>query len=552
MAMKKNIVILAAAAALLAISCTNLDVDVKSLYTEYPTTDVALEAKMADVYYCFRGALGRRFGESSSLSSDEQTAISFDGDYYDGGTYAHSALHNYSPDDASIGWYGDLASGITKANQAILDLGGYDSPASSYARAMRAFYLFLLMDNYGDVPIIDGPVEEGQVIERKPRAQVAEWLESELLEIIPNLTQEVSVATYGKPTKWMAEALLAKIYLNWAVYTASDVTAYDAATATNAKLNDLVALCDDVIASGKFSLAGGEQSGNGGTPLNPYRAKFYPNNGPQIKDFIYAMPYDAITQQGFQYARPRIWRQGRNDGNGGAGYFGTDIGASCGGNFSVTPEAAARFDAAAAEGDLRAEQVVRGKIYMYDPVTYEKTSTPYLYKGEEITLTNTVTLVANDENLNTGKNVNGWSQGYKSVKYFVIQDDYKNGRNQSNDLPIFRYADMLLMKAEALVKGATATNGDSAASLVNQVRAYAKAPAKNTVDLAVIENERCLEFFDENWRRNDMIRYGHFENEYCFHRKDFPTANFEKTRRILPIPTGVMNENINWKQNPGY
>lgn len=551
MAMKKNIIILAAAAALLAISCTNLDVDVKSLYTEYPATNVALEAKMADVYYCFRGALGRRFGESSSLSSDEQTAISFDGDYYDGGTYAHSALHNYSADDASIGWYGEIAAGITKANQAILDLGGYDSPASSYARAMRAFYLFLLMDNYGDVPIIDGPVEDGQTIERKPRAQVAEWLEKELLEVIPNLTEEVSVATYGKPTKWMAEALLAKIYLNWAVYTASDVTAYEP-TASNPKLNDLVALCDDIIASGKFSLAGGEQSGNGGVPKNPYRAKFYPNNGPQIKDFIYAMPYDAVTQQGFQYARPRIWRQGRNDGNGGAGYFGTDIGASCGGNFSVTPEAAARFDAAAAEGDLRAEQVVRGKIMMYDPVTYEVTNVPYLYKDEEIVLTNTITLLVNDENLNTGKNVNGWSQGYKSVKYFVIQDDYKNGRNQSNDLPIFRFADVLLMKAEAIVKGATATNGDSAASLVNQVRAYAKAPAKNNVDLAVIENERCLEFFDENWRRNDMIRYGHFENEYGFHKKDFPTARFEKTRRILPIPTGVLNENTNWKQNPGY
>lgn len=551
MAMKKNIIILAAAAALLAISCTNLDVDVKSLYTEYPATNVALEAKMADVYYCFRGALGRRFGESSSLSSDEQTAISFDGDYYDGGTYAHSALHNYSADDASIGWYGEIAAGITKANQAILDLGGYDSPASSYARAMRAFYLFLLMDNYGDVPIIDGPVEDGQTIERKPRAQVAEWLEKELQEVIPNLTEEVSVATYGKPTKWMAEALLAKIYLNWAVYTASDVTAYEP-TASNPKLNDLVALCDDIIASGKFSLAGGEQSGNGGVPKNPYRAKFYPNNGPQIKDFIYAMPYDAVTQQGFQYARPRIWRQGRNDGNGGAGYFGTDIGASCGGNFSVTPEAAARFDAAAAEGDLRAEQVVRGKIMMYDPVTYEVTNVPYLYKNEEIVLTNTITLLVNDENLNTGKNVNGWSQGYKSVKYFVIQDDYKNGRNQSNDLPIFRFADVLLMKAEAIVKGATATNGDSAASLVNQVRAYAKAPAKNNVDLAVIENERCLEFFDENWRRNDMIRYGHFENEYGFHKKDFPTARFEKTRRILPIPTGVLNENTNWKQNPGY
>ena len=39
----------------LATSCTNLDVDVKSKYTDYPTeSEVALEAKMADVYYAFR------------------------------------------------------------------------------------------------------------------------------------------------------------------------------------------------------------------------------------------------------------------------------------------------------------------------------------------------------------------------------------------------------------------------------------------------------------------------------------------------------------------
>ena len=551
--MKKNTIILAAALALLAISCTNLDVDVKSLYTEYPSTDVALEAKMADVYYCFRSALGRRYGESSSLSSDEQTAISFDGDYVDGNTYSHASYHNYSPDDASCDWYKEIAAGVTKANKAILDLGGYDSPASSYARAMRAFYMFLLMDSYGDIPIIDKVLEADAVVERKPRAEVAAWLADELTEIIPKLTEEVSAATYGKPTKWMAEALLAKIYLNWPVYAVSSVDKYEAASYSNPHLNDIVALCDDIIASGKFSLAGGEKSGNGGVPKNPYRAKFYPNNGPQIKDFIYAMPYDAVSAQGFQYARPRIWRQGRNDGNGGPGYFGTDIGNSSGGNFSVTPEAGARFDKAAAEGDLRAEQVIRGQIYMYDPTTYEVTTTPYKYKGEEIVLSRTIEIKAGGEqDINTGKDVHGWSQGYKSVKYFVIQDDYKNGRNQSNDLPIFRYADVLLMKAEALVRGANATGGDTAVSLVNQVRAYAKAPSKSSVDLAVIENERALEFFDENWRRNDMIRYGRFENEYAFHVRSNSFARFDKTCRILPIPTGVLNENTNWKQNPGY
>ncbi|NDV60819.1 RagB/SusD family nutrient uptake outer membrane protein, partial [Bacteroides sp. 519] len=97
----------------------------------------------------------------------------------------------------------------------------------------------------------------------------------------------------------------------------------------NEKLSNVVSLCDDIIQSGKFSLSEG---------ANGYRSKFWPNNGYQIKDFIYAMPYDAITAQGFQYCRPRIWRQGRNDGNGGPGYFGSDIGNSTGGNFSISPE----------------------------------------------------------------------------------------------------------------------------------------------------------------------------------------------------------------------
>ena len=71
-------------------------------------------------------------------------------------------------------------------------------------------------------------------------------------------------------------------------------------------------------------------------------------------------------------------------------------------------------------------------------------------------------------------------------------------------------------------------------------------------------DERGREFFDENWRRNDMIRFGTFESEYGFHKKGLigndskEVANFDKTRRIFPIPEGIMNVNTNWKQNPGY
>lgn len=79
--------------------------------------------------------------------------------------------------------------------------------------------------------------------------------------------------------------------------------------------------------------------------------------------------------------------------------------------------------------------------------------------------------------LNVGENPTGYNQGWKSIKFYPSQDDYVNHkRNQSNDVPIFRYADILLEKAEAITRGAKATNGDTPQSLFNQIRAYVHAP----------------------------------------------------------------------------
>ena len=138
------------------------------------------------------------------------------------------------------------------------------------------------------------------------------------------------------------------------------------------------------------------------------------------------------------------------------------------------------------------------------------------------------------------------------MKFFVIDDDFKNGRHQSNDLPIFRYADILLTKAEAILRGGNATNGDTPVSLFNQIRKYVHADEVTSVDLDELYDERGREFFDENWRRNDMIRFGHFEDEFFPHYPNFPTANFDKTRRIFPLHRDMLNTNPNWKQNPGY
>ena len=70
------------------------------------------------------------------------------------------------------------------------------------------------MDSYGDVPILDHVLEADEVLVRVPRADVAKWIESELLAVRDLVTTRVDASTYGRPTRWMVQALLAKLYIN--------------------------------------------------------------------------------------------------------------------------------------------------------------------------------------------------------------------------------------------------------------------------------------------------------------------------------------------------
>ena len=520
--------------------CTDLDMSPNSQYTEDPSQNsgvdpmIVVEAKMADVYYHLAGTLGRRYMEAQCLASDEFTSLAFAGGYYDSGTYAHQALHCSSPNDASIGWYDDVTAGITKANTILEELGsGASAQMKAPARAICAYYTWILMDNYGDTPILDKVQAEGSVVPRSPRKEVAEWIESELNDIIPALTDDVTENTYGKPTKWMAEALLAKLYINWPVYTAESVDQYDAATAANPKLDACIAACDDIINSGKFNLGSVD-----------YLHKFSYDNGWKVEDFIYAIPYDAINRQGMQYARPRTFKDMKNLLPN--VYGSTDkFTQSFGGNMVVTPEFAKLFSL---DGDIRNLSILRGDVYVRDPKTLRPTTEPFMYKGNQVHFTENITLAKKDNTIEVGNDANAYQQGCHSIKWFTTPADYNNGRNQSNDLPIFRYADVLLMKAEAL----TRQGSSGAKALFNQIRSYAGAPTiANEPTLQEIYDERGREFFDENWRRNDMIRFGHYEDEFFPHYKDFPDASFDKRHRIFPVPQNTINLN-GWEQNPGY
>lgn len=535
----KNIIKMTLAAAVLGItaSCTDLDVDVKSKYTEYPNDPVAIEGKMSDVYYSFRQALGNNYNRVQTFSSDEATGVSFGTDYFDKGENIHPSIHNFMSGDDPASYWTDLASGITKCNKIIEEFKETPKVAAP-ARLMRAFYHFILMDSYGDVPVLDHLPADNEAVVRSPRKEVAEFIEKEVKECLPDLSDKNDASTYGKPNKWMAEALLVKLYINWGVYTCGDVTKYDVATTKNSKLDECVKYCDDIIGSGLFNLN------------DTYRKKFMFDNGPQIKDFIYAMPYDKVSAQGLLYGRYRAFR--RIDDGDTQGYYGGKMGKSCAGICAMNPEFADLF---CLEGDDRNDAVLKGKVFIHDAITGEETDKPYIYKGTQLELTKTITLQEGGlATLNCGATPDGWRQGYRSIKFYPNPNEYSAyNRYQSNDVPIFRFADIILTKAEAIKRGATATNGDTPQSLFNQIRSYVHAPLlDHNPSLQEILDERGREFFDENWRRNDMIRFGTFESEYGFHKHSNPDARFDKTCRILPVPDDILKENTNWEQNPGY
>lgn len=550
--MKTNKLILSAALlALAASSCTDLSVDVESQYTQMPGSPEAIQANMNDLYTRFRGPLGRRYMEATCLSSDEYTSLAYSGNWVDGYTYAHSAYHNYSYEDAVLDWMEELGRANVLASE--IANSTYPDEMKANARVMRAFHTFLEMDMWGDVPIADGDyVTEHQLDpnNRHPRAEVAKYIEKELKEVIAEnkLSTDVFGEAYGKPTKYMAQALLAKLYINWPVYTADAVENYDAATAKNEKLQECIDLCDAIIGANTFDLGPDE-----------YRFKFNWDNtervkSGRIKDFIYAMEYDTKTAQGMQWGRSHVYKDVKSMS---MSYFGEFLNNSGGAYMTLTPECVDRFNL---KGDQRNWMIAgledkyhndaKGQVYVYNPTTLLPTEEKALDReGHPLVFTKDITVVNELASVDVGDDLKGWSQGYRSMKWFMCNNDYSNGRNQSNDVPIFRYADILLMKAEAMVRSGKTGSG----KYFNDIRRYVGAPEINgDPTLDEIYMERGREFFDELWRRNDMIRFGHYEDEWFPHYKNNPNANFDKTRRIFPVKKGDLDLNEGWSQNNGY
>ncbi|ASU34683.1 RagB/SusD family nutrient uptake outer membrane protein [Mucilaginibacter xinganensis] len=529
--MKKIYIFLAAVAAITASSCKKLDVPVESQYVKanFPSTPADYTALVGTIYSNLSSNFAVNYWRMQELSTDEAILPARDGNFDDGGQYRQLHYHTWTFDHPNvIGIWQWGFSGINTCNRLLTVIAASNSSAAlktSYTaeiKAMRALYYYFMMDTYGNVPIITTfPVATPPATQ--PRAKVFQFIESELQAVLPLLPSKSSnLATntlqYGRPTKGMVFALLAKMYLNAGVYTGAT------------RYQDVVTMADSVQNNQNYNLDA------------RFRDIFLPNNGPQINETIFAIPYDQqipgnqFTRFGFFYYLAQA--------------YGFNVGLSIA--MSTAPEFYNRFNI---PGDARTKTWLVGPQFYPDgnggfttqPVYYPNTTT-------QIVITPNLILVP-PKPMDLGNTIATQSEGVRSIKYYPDPTMIQATRLNSNDVPVFRLSDVYLMKAEAILRGATATTArgelQTPLLLVNKLRARAGAQAAGSIDLDGLLDERARELSWEAWRRNDLIRYGLFEKEYPL-PNDNLKMNTDPSRRLYPIPSTELKTNPNLVQNPGY
>lgn len=361
-------------------------------------------------------------------------------------------------------------------------------------RALRAYGYFYAMDFWGNVPIVTvARLDPNNLPKNASRADVFSFVVSEMLaasQDLPSVTTVNKTAYYPRFTREAIYAALAIAYLNAGVYTGT------------AKWDSAVIMCDRIINTNAYALekdviSNFSASNKGKTTETISSFSVDPTKNAGGNQFI-LYTQNALDQ--LKYNLPFIPANG----------------------YSTTQEALDRYE--------NADN--RKALIEYGPQTYLNGAPLRYPNGQQLTLVAVKDLISAEDN-----------EGYKVLKYTPVGATWA-GFNGNNDLVLVRYAEILLTKAEALLR----TGKTGALELVNAVRTRSNATPLAALTLQNIEDERAREFLWEGQRRRDMIRFGSFfTSTWTF--KTGQTASF---RAIYPIPTEQLTANPNLTQNPGY
>ena len=136
--------------------------------------------------------------------------------------------------------------------------------------------------------------------------------------------------------------------------------------------------------------------------------------------------------------------------------------------------------------------------------------------------------------------------GARMKKYEVDLNAIKDGKLMENDIVLFRYADVLLMRAESKFR-----LGQDGQDDYDAVRLRVSMPTK-PISLQNLLDERLLELCWEGWRRQDLIRFHKYESLFMGDEFDEKVDESDGHTTLYPIPADAIALNLNLKQNPGY
>lgn len=522
---------------LLVCSCTKL---ADRNYTEIVSSQFTPAASdlvplVGPAYGAWRGLIGyngsSNFFRTQEVTADELVIPARPNGWVDDGSYRRLHEHKWTNTDGTGGNWSGAYTGITNCNRVLFQIesGAIPVPTGKDAllaeiRALRASFYYVLCDLYGNVPIVtkfDVPV--GFLAEQNTRQQVYDFIIKELTEVIPVLSEEVSQNYYGRFNKWSAEVLLAKMYLNAEVYTG---------TAQWAKC---IEACDAVINSKKYTLSATQRS-------------IFTTENSSNSEIIFAIPFDAIYASGFNLHLETLQPENQTTYN---------LQSSAWGGIAAVPQYIDTYD----PDDLRLkENWIQGQQYTSTGAVIP--GTLGAFNGKPLVFINAMPGVDSSEEIH----------GFRLGKF-----EFKLGAtdNLSNDAPLFRLTDVMMMKAESLLRTG---NAAAAAVIVSAVRArsFPASPAKATVTAVQLQagsvydygrrdhlvttkeggadvqygrflDELGWEFNQEPHRRQDLLRWGLFTKKSWLSHQ--PNGDY---RKLMPIPSGVLNTNPKLKQNPGY
>jgi hypothetical protein len=371
------------------------------------------------------------------------------------------------------------------------------------ARFLRTFAYWVLMDIFGNPPFITENSTMGELPLQIKRADLFNYLESELRDLTDNnLLKAARANEYGRVDMAAGNALLARLYLNAEVYTGTP------------RWNDALAYAKKVIDAG-YSLK------------SNYEHLFLADNNLNNSEVILSINYDGSKTRLFGGTTFLInctsngvyedtYRNKIID-------FGIEKNNNWGG-YRVRKQFSEKFSV----GDKRFLFVGENISLGSDPNTYENGLATYKYR-----------------NITSASTVGNPIYGSDPTQEFA-----------DNDFPLFRLAEMYLIYAESVVRGGGGSKGE-AAGYINQLRTRAGVSTIGESELTAnfVLDERARELYWECFRRTDLIRFGQFTTaDYLWEWKGGIQAGraVDSHFNIYPIPDSDKNANVNLVQNPGY